>query len=148
MNFISVYLIFISNGEPIRPYWCIPTPKYSNPTDSNRDYLLAMYPCQYMMEHVGNTTLAFLGEYVLFYCLVGRCSYFQIDCFRIVEQQAVPPWWWWRVSFSNRTRSVTASEHATNHTITFLHTFLSIFFPALRFTSSLWTVYIRSFSLL
>ena len=45
-----------------------------------------------MMENVGNTILGSLGEYVLFRCLIGRSSCFQIYCFRIVEQQAVLPW--------------------------------------------------------
>ena len=66
-------------------------PKCSNPKDSNRDYLLAMYPCQEMMENAGNTILASLDEYVVFRCLIGRSSCFRIYCFRIVEQQAVLP---------------------------------------------------------
>ena len=45
------------------------------------------------MKNVGNISLVFLGEYVLFRCLVGRSSCFQINYFRIVKQQvAVLPW--------------------------------------------------------
>ena len=48
-----------------------------------------MYPCQEMMENVGNTILAVPGEYVVFRCLIGRSNCFKIYRFRIVEQQAV-----------------------------------------------------------
>ena len=120
-------------------------PKYSNPKDSNRNYSPGHVS---LSINIGNTILASGGEYVLFRCLVGRSSCFQIYCFRIVEQMAVLPWWWLRVPFSNRTRGTTLSEHTANHTIIFCGNFRCCFFPLLRFASYLLTAHIRPFSLL
>ena len=39
------------------------------------------------MENIGNASLAFLGEYVLFHCFVERSSCFQVYCFLIVSNR-------------------------------------------------------------